>query len=64
MRRAYLLIVLPAVVVGAFYFAIFHALRMEIHPAPFLGAGLAFAAALFFVLRYQRRKARRHGGPS
>jgi hypothetical protein len=64
MRRAYLLIVLPAAVVGVFYFAIFHALGMEIHPAPFLGAGVAIAAALFFVLRYQRRKTRRDGGTS
>ena len=62
MRRAYLLIVLPAAVVGVFYFAIFHALGMEIHAAPFVGAGFAIAAGLFFVLRYQRRKARRHGG--
>ena len=62
MRRAYLLIVVPPAIVGAFYFAIFHALGVEIHPAPFVGAGIAIAAALFFVLRYQRRKVRRHGG--
>ena len=63
MRRAYLLIVLPAVIVGIFYFAIFHALGMEIHPAPFVGAAVAIASALWFVWRYQRRKVKRHGGP-
>jgi hypothetical protein len=29
-----------------------------------VGAAVAIAAALFFVFRYQRRKARRHGGTS
>ena len=64
MRRAYLLIVLPAAIVGIFYFAIFHALGMEIHAAPFVGAAVAIVAALLIVRRYQRRKIRRHGGSS
>ena len=64
MRRAYLLIVLPAVVVGIFYFAIFHALGMEIHAAPFLGAAAAIVAGLLTVRHYQRRKARRPGRSS
>ena len=62
MRRAYLLIVLPAVIVGIFYFTIFHALGMEIRPAPFVGAAVGIVAAILIVRRYQRRKVRRHGG--
>jgi hypothetical protein len=62
MRRAYLLIVLPAAVVGVAYFVIFHSLGFEIRPAPFVGAAAAFLAALFLVRRHQRRKAGRPGG--
>jgi len=61
MSRAYLLIVVPAAVVGIFYLAIFHSLGMPIGWAPFLGSAAAFAATLFFVRRYQRRKLRRPG---
>jgi hypothetical protein len=61
MGRAYLLIVVPAAVVGIFYLAIFHGLGMAVGWAPFLGSAAAFAAALFFVRRYQRRKVRRPG---
>jgi ABC-type spermidine/putrescine transport system permease subunit II len=61
MRRAYLLIVVPAAVVGVFYLAIFHSLGMPIGLAPFLGAAGAFIAAVFFVRRYQQRKLRRPG---
>jgi hypothetical protein len=59
MRRAYLLIVVPAAVVGVFYFAIFHSLGMPIGWAPFLGSAGAFIAALLLVRRYQRRKSKR-----
>jgi hypothetical protein len=62
MRRAYLLIVIPAAVVGIFYYAIFHSLGMPLMAAPFLGAAGAFVAALVIVRRYQRRKLKRPGG--
>ena len=62
MRRAYLLIAVPAAIVGIFYLAIFHSLGMPIGWAPFLGTAAAFAAALLLVRRYQQRKARRPGG--
>ena len=62
MRRAYLLIAVPAAVVGIFYFAIFQALDMPIGWAPFLGTAGLFIAALLFVRRYQQRKLRRPGG--
>lgn len=61
MSRAYLLIVLPAVIVGIFYLAIFHSLGMPIGWAPFLGAAGALIAAVVFVRRYQQRKLRRPG---
>ena len=65
MRRAYLLIVLPAVIVGICYFVIFRSLGMEIRPAPFLGAAAAIIAAVLGVRYYQRhhppRKPRRPG---
>lgn len=61
MSRAYVLIAIPAVVVGIFYLAIFHSLGMPVHAAPFLGAAAVFATAIFFVRRYQRKKARRPG---
>jgi hypothetical protein len=61
MSRAYLLIVLPAAIVGVCYFAIFHSLGMAIHPAPFLVAAAGFVAAVFAVRYFQRRKTRRPG---
>jgi len=62
MRRAYLLIVLPAVIVGLFYFFVFRSMGLPLRPAPFLGAIGVFIAALLIVRRFQRRKARRPGG--
>jgi hypothetical protein len=59
MRRAYLLIVVPAAIVGIFYLAIFHSLGMAVGWGPFLGTALIFITALFFVRRYQQRKLRR-----
>ena len=61
MRRAYLLIAVPALVVGIFYFAIFHSLGMAIGPAPFLGTLLIFAVAILLVRRHQRGKQRPGG---
>jgi hypothetical protein len=61
MSRAYLLIVIPAVIVGAFYLAIFHGLGMAVSWAPFLGTAVLFVGALFLVLRHQRRKVKRTG---
>jgi nitrate reductase gamma subunit len=61
MSRAYLLIVIPALVVGGFYLAIFHSLGMPVGWAPFLGTAVAFGAALLLVRRYQQRRVRRSG---
>ena len=61
MRRAYLLIVIPAVVVGIAYVILLHYIGVPIHVGPFLGAAAAFIAAVLIVRRYQKRKAGRHG---
>jgi hypothetical protein len=61
MSRAYLLIILPAALVGVCYFAVFHSLGMPVKPAPFLGAAAGFVAAVLVVRYYQRRKSRRPG---
>jgi hypothetical protein len=61
-RRAYLIVVLPAVIVGAFYVAIFRGLGFDVRLAPFLGAAAVFLGALIGVWRYQRRKQGRRSG--
>ena len=62
MRRAYLLIVIPALLAGACYFLVFRSVGLTIRPAPFLGAAGGFAAAVFLVRFYRRRHMRRPGG--
>ena len=62
MNRAYLIMILPAVVVGAFYLAIFRGLGFGVQVAPFLGTAAVFLGALIGVWRYQRRKQGRRGG--
>jgi hypothetical protein len=61
MRFAYLLIILPAVIVGIFYLLVFYEAGMSVSAAPFLGALGAFVAALLLVRYFQRRKAKRPG---
>jgi ABC-type Fe3+ transport system permease subunit len=61
MRRAYLLIAIPAVLVGVGYVVLLNHLGVRIHNSPFLGAGAAFIAAILIVRHYQRRKSRRRG---
>jgi len=61
MNRAYLLVTIPAALVGIFYFVVFRSAGMEVHAAPFLGALGAFVAGLLMVRYFQRRKARRPG---
>jgi hypothetical protein len=61
MSRAYMIVILPAVIVAVFYMAIFRGLGFDVQLAPFLGTAAAFAGALFGVWRYQRRKQRGRG---
>ena len=62
MRRAYLLIVIPAAVVGIFYIALFRFMGYGIEPAPFLGAVACFVVALLAVRHFQKREVRGSGG--
>lgn len=62
MRRAYLLIAIPALLVGAGYVLVFRSLRLEIEALPFVAVLGAFAAALWLVRRHRHRKVRRPGG--
>jgi Na+-driven multidrug efflux pump len=59
-HRAFLIVFIPAAIVGVFYLLIFRGLGFEVEPAPFLGTAAAFLAGLFGVWRYQRRKHRGH----
>ena len=56
MQRAFLIVLIPALVVGIFYVAVFRGLGLGLSPLPFLGVAAALAAGLFGVRRYQRRK--------
>ena len=59
MHRGFLIIFVPAAIVGVFYIVIFRGLGMDVKLAPFLGTAAAFVVGLIGVRRYQRRK---HGG--
>jgi hypothetical protein len=59
MNRSFLIIILPAVAVGLGYIFVLRWLGYELEPFRFVMAGLVAVAALFFVNRYQRRKAAR-----
>ena len=61
MRRAYLLIVIPAVLVGIAYVILLRHIGVQIRLGPFLGTAAAFVAAILMVRRHQRRKSRKHG---
>ncbi len=61
MRRAYLLIAIPGVVVVIAYVILLHYVGVQIHVGPFLGAAAAFLAAVLIVRYFQKRKSRRHG---
>jgi len=61
MRRAYLLIAIPAALVGMAYVILLRRIGLQIHAGPFAAAAAAFLAAVLLVRRYQRRTSRRHG---
>ena len=50
MRRAYLLIVIPAVLVGIAYVILLRHIGVQIRLGPFLGTAAAFVAATLFGL--------------
>jgi hypothetical protein len=61
MRSAYLLIAIPAALVGLAYVILLRHMGVQIHSGPFLGAAVAFVAAILIVRHYHRRKSGRHG---
>ena len=56
MHRGFLIVFIPAAIVGVFYIAIFRGLGIGVGLAPFLGTAAAFLIGLIGVRRYQRRK--------
>lgn len=63
MSRAYLLIAIPAVLVGIAYVVLLRRMGVQIHGAPFLGAAVALFAAILIVRRFQKSKGPRRGKP-
>jgi hypothetical protein len=60
MRRAYLLIAIPAALVGVGYVIVLRYVGVQIRVGPFLGVAAAAVAAILIVRHYQRSKSRRH----
>jgi hypothetical protein len=61
MRRAYLLIAIPAALVGCGYVIVLRYLGVQLHAGPFLGSAAAAIAAILIVRHYLKRKSRGHG---
>jgi ABC-type spermidine/putrescine transport system permease subunit II len=59
MNRSFLIIVVPAIAVGIGYMFVLRWLGYQLEPFRFVMAAVIGLAALFFVQRYQRRKAAR-----
>ena len=60
MRRAYLLIAIPAALVSVGYVIVLRYLGVQIRGGPFLGTAAAAVAAILIVRHYQRSKSGRH----
>lgn len=60
MHKGFLIVFVPAAIVGVFYILIFRGLGYDVGLAPFLGTAAALAGGLAGVWRYQRRKRRGH----
>ena len=58
MNRAFLLILIPAILVAAAYLGVSAYLGLRLNVLRFLGAGLAFGGAVAVVYLVRRRKAR------
>ena len=61
MHKGFLIVFVPAAIVGALYIAIFRGMGIGVGLAPFLGTAAAFLGGLVAVRRYQRRKQRGRG---
>ncbi len=59
MNRSFLIVLIPAVVVGLGYLLMFHFLGFALEPFRFVGAVVLIIGAIILVQRRQRRKASR-----
>ena len=59
MNRSFLIVIVPGIAVVLGYVLVLRWLGYPLEPFRFIGAALIFLAALFFVQRYQKRKASR-----
>jgi ABC-type spermidine/putrescine transport system permease subunit II len=56
MNRSFLIVILPAIVVGLGYLFMFHWLGYALEPFRFVGAAIVVVAAVILVQRRKRRK--------
>ncbi len=61
MNRAFLIVVIPALLAAVAYWLIFRHLRIQPSYFRLAGAGLGFLAAIVLVRRYRARKNKRAG---
>ncbi len=59
MNRSFLIVILPAVVVGIGYVLVLHWLGLALEPFRFVIAGFVTLVAVVLVHRHQRRKSSR-----
>jgi len=59
MNRSFLIVILPAIVVGLGYLFVMQYLGARLEPFRLVAAGVAAGAAVFLVHRYQRKKGSR-----
>ncbi len=59
MNRAFLIILVPAVLVACMFIAAAHYLGARLNPFPYLGAGAVALVVILYL--YRRRKARPSG---
>jgi ABC-type spermidine/putrescine transport system permease subunit II len=56
MNRSFLIVILPAIAVGAGYLLVFHWRGFALEPFRFVGAAVVVVAAVLLVQRHQKRK--------
>ena len=61
MNRAFLIVLIPAALVGLGYVFVFRHAGIPLRPIPLAMAALGFLVAVGLVHRYQRRKRRARG---
>ncbi len=59
MNRSFLIVILPAIVVGLGYLFVMQYLGARLEPLRFVAAGVVAAGAVYLVHRHQRKRASR-----